>query len=90
MAGEHAEPPCRFRVPGLSELNKRLGRVEFQRGVLRTDDTGRLVVYRAGRQGSGILSSMSTANCFIVLPEDADSVAPETLVEVEPFEGLVR
>ena len=90
MAGEHAEPPCRFRVPCLSELNKRPGRVEFQRGVLRTDDTGRLVVYRAGRQGSGILSSMSTANCFIVLPEDADSVAPETLVEVEPFEGLVR
>ena len=90
MAGEHAEAPRRFRVPCLSELNKRPGRVEFQRGVLRTDDTGRLVVYRAGRQGSGMLSSMSTANCFIVLPEDADSVAPETLVEVEPFEGLIR
>ena len=89
MAGENPEPPRRFRVPCLSELKKRPGRVEFQRGILRVDDTGRLVVYPAGRQGSGILSSMSKANCFIVLPKDAGPVTPETLVEVEPFEGLM-
>ena len=89
MAGQSLERPRRFRVPCLSELKKRPGRVEFQRGILRVDDTGRLVVYPAGRQGSGILSSMSKANCFIVLPEDAGPVTPQTLVEVEPFEGLM-
>jgi molybdopterin molybdotransferase len=44
---------------------------------------------QVGEQGSGILSSMSKANCFIVLPMEAGAVEPETLVAVELFEGLI-
>ena len=32
---------------------------------------------------------MSDANCFILLPEHADSVEAGTAVEVQPFFGLV-
>jgi molybdopterin molybdotransferase len=63
--------------------------MEFQRGILETDSNGRLVVRSTGEQGSGILSSMSKANCFIVLPMEAGAAEPETLVAVELFEGLI-
>jgi molybdopterin molybdotransferase len=40
-------------------------------------------------QGSGILTSMSQANCFIILPMDSGAVEPGTLVDVQPFDGLI-
>jgi molybdopterin molybdotransferase len=70
-------------------LRKKAGRREFQRGVLTRDSEGRLVVDRAGQQGSGILSSMSAANCFIVLPEDDGPVAEGDEVTVQPFATFV-
>ena len=88
MMGEPAAPPVRFRVKCASRLRKRPGRVEFQRGVLGYDDTGRLAVRSTGGQGSGILSSMHEANCFIVLPLESDGVAPGSEVDVEPFGGV--
>ena len=48
-----------------------------------------LVVHGTGDQGSGILSTMSRANCFIVLPEEGGNVEAGRLVDVQPFEGLV-
>ena len=42
-----------------------------------------------GEQGSGILSSMSQANCFIVLPVDQGNAPAGTVVDVQMFEGLV-
>ena len=88
MMGEAATAPVRFRVPCASRLRKRPGRVEFQRGVLAYDDSGRLTVRSTGGQGSGILSSMHEANCFIVLPLASDGVEPGSEVEVEPFGGV--
>jgi molybdopterin molybdotransferase len=69
-------------------LRKKPGRREFQRGVLVRDEDGRLLVH-SGSQGSGILSSMSKANCFIVLPEDAGPVAAGDEVTVQPFAAFV-
>ena len=63
--------------------------MEFQRGLLKVADNGSLSVSRSGAQGSGILSSMSTANCFIILPTASGSVKPGDSVCVEPFDGLV-
>ena len=88
MMGEPAAAPIRFRVPCTSRLRKRPGREEFQRGVLGYDDAGRLTVRSTGGQGSGILSSMHEANCFIVLPLACDGVEPGNDVDVEPFGGV--
>ena len=71
------------------DLRKKPGRREFQRGVLTRDADGQLCVRRAGRQGSGILSSMSAANCFIVLPEEAGPVSAGDAVSVQPFAAFV-
>lgn len=89
MMGDKNYEPTTVNVPCVSRLKKRAGRVEYQRGVLARDDSGRMVVHKTGSQGSGILSSMSRANCFIVLPLESDGIEPETLVEVQPFYGIV-
>ena len=88
MMGETGAAPIRFRVKCASRLRKRPGRVEFQRGVLGHDDAGRLTVRSTGGQGSGILSSMHEANCFIVLPLASAGVEAGDEVEIEPFGGV--
>jgi molybdopterin molybdotransferase len=89
MMGQTKQPSIRFTVPCLTGLKKHPGRVDFQRGILETDEQGQLVVRSTGQQGSGILSSMSQANCFIILPKDSGNVAAGEEVVVEPFDGLI-
>ena len=69
------------------EIRKPHGRREFQRGVL-TFANGRWEVHTTDNQGSGVLRSMTEANCFIVLPEECSAVHPGDLVRVQPFEGV--
>lgn len=78
-----------FKVRCASRLHKKPGRTEFQRGILESDNTGELVVRATGQQGSGILRSMSAANCFVILPRDSQTVEPGTLVDVQPFHGIL-
>jgi molybdopterin molybdotransferase len=68
-------------------IRKQAGRREFLRGHIAAVD-GAWQVKTAGNQGSGVLRSMSEANCFVVLPEDCAGVAPGDPVAVELFEGL--
>ncbi len=77
-----------FRVPCVTSLKKRPGRSEFQRGVLFREN-GEWKVRATGSQGSGILSSMSEANCFIAVEPERGNVEPGELVDVQPFEGLI-
>ena len=70
-------------------LRKKPGRVEYYRAVLERDGSGALVVRSTGKSGSGLLHTMSDANCFIVLPEDGTTVEPGATVEVQPFFGLM-
>jgi len=89
LMGEMAEPPLSFQVPCSEALKKRPGRADFQRGILHRDEQGNLTVSAAGMQASHILSGMSRANCFIILPLEADNIEAGTLVEVQPFRGLM-
>jgi molybdopterin molybdotransferase len=89
LMGQKRTAPLRMTVKCMSALKKSPGRMEFQRGVLDTGADGDTVVRSTGEQGSGILSSMSQANCFIVLPTACGNVAAGEWVEVEPFYGLM-
>jgi len=89
LMGERISRPLSFRVRAAHALRKRRGRTEFQRGILERNADGELLVRTTGGQGSGILSSVSLANCFIVLPHDADAVAEGEFVEVQPFHGVM-
>jgi len=90
LSGRDPVPPLpTFKVPCVSSLKKAPGRTEFQRGVLERDSQGTWSVRVTGEQGSGILRSMSEANCFIILPDTQGNVASGTLVEVQVLEGVV-
>lgn len=89
LSGETAWMPLRLRARTMDRLKKKPGRTEFQRAMLSQDENGDLVVSTTGDQGSGILSSMSQANCFVILPIDSAGAQIGDQVIVEPFAGLV-
>ena len=89
LMGEENWVPLRLPARTLNQLKKRPGRTEYQRGYLVQNESGDLTVHSTGDQGSGILSSMSQANCFIVLDIDSDGAQVGDVVTVEPFAGLV-
>ena len=72
-----------------SPIKKAPGRTEFQRGILSRGEDGQWTVRTTGDQGSGILSSMSQANCFIILPTDQGNVPAGATVDVQLLEGLI-
>ena len=71
-----------------NKIKKMPGRTEFQRGVLTIGANG-CEVKTTGDQGSGILSSMTQANCFVVLATDTGGVEADTMVDVQMFEGVM-
>jgi len=91
LAGmSNVSAPRRFKVKSLSAFRKKPGRTEYQRAILQTDENGELTVRSFGRQGSGILRSMSEADCLVVLPKDNAGVHEGDYVEVQPFEGMIN
>ena len=90
MQGQRDVAPLpMFKVPLSAAIRKVPGRTEFQRGILTPDAAGGFSVRTTGDQGSGILSSMSQANCFIVLDSDTGDVASGAQVDVQLLEGLI-
>jgi molybdopterin molybdotransferase len=55
------------------DISKKPGRMHFMRGVFTVQE-GEFFVSTTGPQGSGILRSMSTANCLILLPEKTSHI----------------
>ncbi|MEK7322265.1 MAG: gephyrin-like molybdotransferase Glp [Pseudomonadota bacterium] len=85
LMGEQRAHGHRLRVPCITTLKKAPGRMEFQRGILESTADGHAVVRSTGAQGSAILSSMSKANCFIVLPAECGDLPAGSLVEIQVF-----
>ena len=78
-------------VPAVSSapIRKRPGRTEYQRAIAALNDRGQLEVRLTGQQGSGVLRSMSEANCFVVLAHDQGQVNAGDAVQILLFDGLV-
>jgi molybdopterin molybdotransferase len=76
-----------LKVKAAAPLRKVPGRTEYQRGILFREGNEWLV-RTTGQQGSGVLRSMSEANCFIVLEHQRGKVEAGELVGVQLMEGL--
>jgi molybdopterin molybdotransferase len=85
LSGEAALQPITLNATTLSKLRKRPGRAEYQRAVYKNNPAGELVVEAFDYQGSGVLSSMSVANCFIVLDLQSEGADIGEQVQVLPF-----
>lgn len=85
LQGEHWQAPPRLRATLTSPVRKKPGRTDFQRGNLEVCGDGELRVTPLSGQGSGLVTSMSRANCFVVLERERADVAAGEQVWVEPF-----
>jgi molybdopterin molybdotransferase len=88
LSGREAAPLPLLKAVSAENLRKVPGRTEYQRGVLFSEQ-GEWKVRTTGQQGSGVLRSMSEANCFIVLEHERGSIKAGEPVSVQLFEGLV-
>jgi molybdopterin molybdotransferase len=89
MGQPNPEPTPMLNVVCTTPIRKLKGRTEFQRGILFTSEDGNWKVKTTGNQSSGVLSSMSQANCFIVLNDDVGNVEAGATVKVQLFDGVI-
>jgi molybdopterin molybdotransferase len=87
LAGRTDEAFPLLQAKSSVSLRKVPGRTEYQRGVLQHEN-GEWRVRATGQQGSGVLRSMSEANCFIVLEHERGNVQAGEAVSVQLMEGL--
>lgn len=90
LAGETLKDKTRFSAIASQDIRKAPGRMDFQRGVYGVNSQGQLHVQTTGAQGSGLLTSMSQANCYIVLEQDRGSVKAGEMVTIELFYGVLK
>ncbi|AIP29709.1 molybdenum cofactor synthesis domain protein [Paraburkholderia xenovorans LB400] len=89
MSGATPQPLPVIHAVSRQAIRKRAGRTEFQRGVAEPDAHGQWHVTPTGSQSSGVLSSMSEANCFIVLGHDEGEIGEGERVAIMLFDGLI-
>ncbi len=89
LSGAVIKPSPLLKAQCVAPIKKAAGRTEFQRGVLFQNEAGQWQVKPTGAQGSGILSSMSMANCFIVLDEAIGNLEAGAEVNVQVLEGVI-
>ncbi len=87
MSGREAGEIPLLKAESAENLRKVPGRTEYQRGIVFQEGST-WKVRTTGQQGSGVLRSMSEANCFIVLEHERGSVKAGERVSVQLFEGL--
>ena len=88
LAGQRFERPLQLQAVTSEQLKKSPGRLDFQRGILSQGPNG-LEVRSTGSQDSAVFSSLSRANCYIILERERGRVAAGETVTVEPFGGLL-
>jgi molybdopterin molybdotransferase len=82
--------PLKATAIASENLRSRQGRTEFSRGVYSmNNNTGQLEVRLTGKQGSGILRSMSEANCLIEISPNIDTVKQGEYVTIIPLQGRI-
>jgi len=89
MQGDVNWQPLKISAIATENLRSRQGRTEFTRGIYSINQQGHLVVRTTGKQGSGILRSMSEANCLIEISPAIDTVKSGESVTIIPLQGRI-
>ncbi|MGJ8679287.1 molybdopterin molybdotransferase MoeA [Paraglaciecola sp.] len=85
LSGKAKTPDEYFVAQAAETIRKRPGRADYQRGIFFRDDAGKLWVKANGKQGSGIMSSIARANCYMVLPQESGNIPEGHDVKIIPF-----
>ncbi len=89
LSGNQNYMPVIAKARATEPFYKRPGRLDFQRAIFSYDEKGELIVKGVGMQASHILSGMSLANCFAIIPSESGTVNPGDVIDIQPFEGLI-
>lgn len=89
LAGTTMPAPKTLTAITQSAIRKRPGRTDFQRGVWSVDASGQVIVTPLAAQGSGMLSSLSRANCFVVLAQDNNGHVAGDQVTISLFDDFL-
>jgi molybdopterin molybdotransferase len=89
LSGAGMEPPLRLRLPADFVYKKKLGRREYLLGRVDSRGDGVSVVRPLPKQGTAILSAATLAEGLILLPEAAEIVDTDDLVEFLPLSSLM-
>ncbi|CCO46439.1 putative Bifunctional molybdenum cofactor biosynthesis MobB/MoeA [Vibrio nigripulchritudo SOn1] len=89
LQGETGWNPLKIKAIATENLRSRQGRTEFSRGIYNVNSSGLLEVKTTGKQGSGILRSMSEANCLIEISPEIDTVKTGESVTIIPLQGRI-
>jgi len=90
LAGEHPRPDLLLAAIAGQPFKKSPGRSDYQRAIASLDADGRLQVHSTGPQGSGVFSSLSRANCLLVLEQERGPVQAGETVRVLLFDEVLR
>ncbi len=85
LSGQTYLPSPHFIAKAACIIKKRPGRADYQRAIFYRDEHGELWVKPNGKQGSGIMSSIANANCYMVLEQDAGDIQQGETVNIQPF-----
>lgn len=88
LSGEKIAPSVTLKIKAATSFKKRPGRTDFQRGRLEFDGSENQV-HSVGAQGSGLLTSFSNANCYVILEQERGAVVEDEFVTVLPFDRYI-
>jgi molybdopterin molybdotransferase len=88
LSGENLQLPQTLQAINENAIRKQPGRADFQRGSYYLDEGGQLRVSVQGKQGSGIISSIANANCYILLEQQDSDLPAGSRVKIQPFDFI--
>ena len=85
MQGEVLKESFVFKIPIKQAVKRKAGRLEFQRATLNKNEAGEYEVDLFRSQSSGVLSSMSESNGYVIIDEDVEQIEAKEPVNFMPF-----
>ncbi|MDC8831186.1 molybdopterin molybdotransferase MoeA [Alteromonas gilva] len=67
------------------DIQRRAGRLDFQRAVFTQNADGTLSVTPLANQSSGVMTSFTRANCYMLIPADTATLNAGEFVDIQPF-----
>lgn len=90
LTGQTPAEPVRWRATLAAPVHHRPGRLDFQRGKFKQEPDGTFSATPCAKQSSGVMTSFLQANCFILIPANAEHPQAGTQVDIIPFDGFLN
>jgi len=88
LKGEKAKQKLTLKARLTHDYNRRAGRLDFARATFKSDAKGELSVTLHSKQSSGVMTSITQANCYALLPAEQSVFSQGEMIQIQPFSLL--